>query len=112
MATPDRIAGDRVTKQYGGGDGTSEGGEIRRDVVDRGNESLVHELGDSYEDTTREGHGQEEAHHGRSLAEAPPDQPPTTVARACKCRMRAAGTGHIPPLWQTATSQLSFKAFY
>jgi hypothetical protein len=45
-----------VTKQYGGGDGTSEGGEICRDVVDRGNESLVHDMGDSYEDTTREGH--------------------------------------------------------
>jgi hypothetical protein len=70
----DRDAGqdrwDRVTKKYGGGDGTSEGGQICHDIVDGGNESAVHDVGDSYEDTTREGHGQEEAHHGRSLAEA------------------------------------------
>jgi hypothetical protein len=74
--------GDRVTKQYGGGDGTSEGGEIRRNVVDRGNESLVQDMGDSYDNTTRESHGQEEAHHGGSLAEAPQDRSPTTAARA------------------------------
>jgi len=46
-----------MTKQYGGGDGTSEGNEVRGDVVDRGNKALVHNMGDSYEDTTREGHG-------------------------------------------------------
>ena len=63
--------GDRVTQQYGGPDGTSEGGEIRRDVVDGGDETLVHDMGDSYEDTTREGHGKENVHHGRSLAENP-----------------------------------------
>jgi hypothetical protein len=60
---------DRVTKKYGGGDGTSKGGEIRRDVVDRGNESLVDDMCDSDEDTTREGHGQEQAHHGCILSE-------------------------------------------
>ena len=49
--------GDRVTKEYGDGDGTSEGGEIRHDVVDRGNELLVHDMGDSDEDTTRERRG-------------------------------------------------------
>jgi hypothetical protein len=74
--------GNRVTKKYGCGDGTSEGGEIRHDVVDGGNKSPVHDMGDSYEDTTREGDGQEEAHHGRSLAEAAQDQSPTTVALA------------------------------
>lgn len=58
-----------VAKQYGGPDGTSEGGEIRHDVIDGGDEPLVHDMGDSYEETTREGHGQEEAHHSRSLAE-------------------------------------------
>lgn len=41
--------GDRVTKQHGGGDGTSERGEIRHDVVDRSDESLVDDMGDSYE---------------------------------------------------------------
>jgi len=60
-----------VTKQYGGPDGTPEGSEIRRDVIDGGDESPVDDMGASYEDTTREGHGQEEAHHDRSLAETP-----------------------------------------
>jgi hypothetical protein len=60
-----------VTKQNGGPDGTPEGSEIRRDVVDGGDESLVHDMGDSYEDTTRKGRRQEKAHHGRSLAETP-----------------------------------------
>src|SRR5205823_12307264 len=67
-------------KQHGGGDGTSEGGEIRANVVHRGNESLVHDMGDSYEDTARERHGQEEAHHGRSLPEAPQPQLPERIA--------------------------------
>ena len=71
-----------MTKEYGGGDGTSEGGEIRRDVVHRGNESLVHDMGHRYEDTTSEGHRQQEAHHDRSLTDAPQDQPPPMVARA------------------------------
>jgi hypothetical protein len=63
--------GDRATKQNGGPDGTPEGSEIRSDVVDGGDESLVHDMGDSYEDTTRKGRRQEKAHHGRSLAETP-----------------------------------------
>jgi hypothetical protein len=46
-----------VTEQYGGPYGTSEGREIRHDVVDRGDESPIHDMGDSYEDTAREGHG-------------------------------------------------------
>ena len=60
-----------MTKQNGGPDRTPEGSEIRRDVVDGGDESLVHDMGDSYEDTTREGRGQQKTHHGRSLAETP-----------------------------------------
>jgi hypothetical protein len=40
--------GNRVTKQYGGPDGTCEGREIRHDVVDGGDESLIHDMGDSY----------------------------------------------------------------
>ncbi len=67
-----------MTKQYGGPDGTSEGREIRRDVVDGGDESLIRDVGDSYEDTAHEGHGQEDAHHKRSLAEIPQNQPPPT----------------------------------
>jgi hypothetical protein len=62
-----------VTKECGGGDGTSERCEVRHDIVDRGNESLVHDMGDSNEEATREGHGQEQAHHGRSLADGPKD---------------------------------------
>jgi hypothetical protein len=58
-----------VTKQYGDPDGTPEGSEIRRDVVDGGDKSPVDHMRASYEDTTREGRGQEEAHHDRSLAE-------------------------------------------
>ena len=56
--------GDRVTEQYGGPYGTSEGREIRHDVVDGGDESLIHDMSDSYEDSAREGHSQEDAHHG------------------------------------------------
>lgn len=63
--------GDRVTKQYGGPDGTPERSEIRRNVVDGGDESPVDDMGASYEDTTREGRGQEETNHDRSLAETP-----------------------------------------
>ncbi len=75
--------GDRVTKQYGGPDRTPESGEIRRHVVDRGDESSVDDMGASYEKPTREGHGQEEAHHDRSLAESPcyPAIPLGTVER-------------------------------
>ena len=64
--------GDWVTKQNGGPDGTPEGRQIRRDVVGGGDESLVHDMGDSDEDTAREGRGQQKSHHGRSLAETPP----------------------------------------
>ncbi len=60
-----------MTKQNGGPNGTPEGSEIRRDVVDGGDESLVHDMGDSYEDTACECRGQKKAHHGRSLAETP-----------------------------------------
>jgi hypothetical protein len=60
-----------VTEQYGGPYGTPEGSEIRPDVVDGGDESLVHDMGDSYEQTTREGDRQEKTHHSRSLAETP-----------------------------------------
>ena len=58
-----------MTEQRGGSDGVSEGGEVRCDVVDRGDKSLVHDVRESNEATTCEGHGQEETHHGRSLAE-------------------------------------------
>jgi len=47
--------GDWVTEQNGGSDGTPEGSEIRHDVVDGSDESLVHDMGDSYDNTTREG---------------------------------------------------------
>jgi hypothetical protein len=39
-------------------------------------------MSDSYEDTASEGHGQQDAHHCRSLAEAPQDQASPTVALA------------------------------
>jgi hypothetical protein len=63
--------GDRVTKQNRSPDGTPKCSEIRCDVVDGGDESLVQDMGNGYEDTAREGHRQEKAHHGRSLAETP-----------------------------------------
>jgi hypothetical protein len=84
-----------VTKEDGDRDGTSKGGEIRHNVLDRGNESLVH-MGDSYEDSTREGHGQEQAHHSRSLAEVPQDRPPTTMALAHDAGYRAAACASVP----------------
>ena len=47
-----------MTKEHGGGDSASEGGEVRQDVVERGNESLVQDMGDRYHDTACERHGQ------------------------------------------------------
>ena len=67
--------GDRMTKQYGCPGGTPKGREICNNVVDGGDESPIHDMGDSYDDTTRKGHGQKEAHHGRSLAESSPPVP-------------------------------------
>ena len=39
-----------MAKQNGGPDGTPEGSEIRRNIIDGGDKSLVHDMGDSYED--------------------------------------------------------------
>lgn len=47
-----------MTKEHGGGNGASESREIRHDVVERSNESLVQDMGDSYHDTACERHGQ------------------------------------------------------
>ena len=47
--------GNRVTEKRGSSDGASEGGEVRCDVVDRGDKSLVHDVGDGNEETAREG---------------------------------------------------------
>ena len=57
-----------MIEQRGYSDGASEGGEVRCNVVDRGDESSVHDVGDSDEKTARERHGQKETHHGRILA--------------------------------------------
>ena len=70
-----------MTEQYGGPYGTSEGREIRYDVVDGGDESLIHDMGDSNYDTAREGHGQEEGHHRSQSCRNPQHQSPPTVAR-------------------------------
>ena len=39
-----------MTEQRRGSDGASEGGEVRCDVVDRGDKSPVHDVGDSDEE--------------------------------------------------------------
>jgi hypothetical protein len=62
--------GNQMTEQGGGGDSASEGGDVRCDVIDRSDKSLVYDVGDSNEESASECHGQEETHHGRSLAEA------------------------------------------
>ncbi len=46
-----------MTEQYGNSYGTSEGREIRRDVVDGGDEASIRDMGYSYQDAAREGHG-------------------------------------------------------
>jgi len=51
-----------MAEQDGGPNGTSEGSEIRYYVVDGGDKSLIHDMGNSYQDTAREGHGQRQAH--------------------------------------------------
>jgi hypothetical protein len=56
-----------VTEQQRGSDGASEGREVRCNVVDRGDKSLVQDVRDSDEETAREGHRQEKTDHGRSL---------------------------------------------
>lgn len=73
---------DRVIKQHGGGDRTSEGSEICHDVIDRGHESLVHDMGYSDEDATGKRHGQEDTDHGRSLAYSRPIRLLETAAPA------------------------------
>jgi hypothetical protein len=55
---------NRVTEQEGGPYCTSEGSEIRDDIVDGGDEPLINDMGDGNDDTTRKSHGQEDAHHG------------------------------------------------
>ena len=65
-----------MTEQHGGPDSTSEGREIRHDVVDGGDESLIHDMGDSYRDTAGKGHGKEEAHHGKQSGRYPQHHPP------------------------------------
>ena len=59
-----------MTEQRGSRDGTSERGEVRYNVVDRRDKSLVQDVRDSNEETAREGHRQQKADHGRSLADA------------------------------------------
>jgi len=52
-----------MTEQKGSPYCTAEGREIRHDIVDWGDESLIHDMGGSDEDTAGEGNGQKEAHH-------------------------------------------------
>jgi hypothetical protein len=49
-------------------------------------------MSDGYENTTREGHGQEDAHHGRSLAEALQDQASPTGGT----RVNPAASASLP----------------
>ncbi|MBV8462260.1 MAG: hypothetical protein JO368_03130 [Acidimicrobiales bacterium] len=65
-----------MTKQYGSADGTSERGQIRQNVVYRGDEPVVDDVRDSNEDTTGKGHREEDAHHKRSFPELQQDQTP------------------------------------
>lgn len=92
--------GEQVTKQDGSPDGTSEGGQIRRDVVDGGYESPVYDMGDSDEDTTSKGYGQEEAHHSRILAESPEVQPPPTSGTSGKRRARSDPALQVAIRWR------------
>jgi hypothetical protein len=75
--------GNRVTEQCGGPYGTSEGREIRHDVVDGGDESLIHDMGGSYEDAASEGHGQEDANHREQFGPNPQHNQPR---RSCPVR--------------------------
>jgi hypothetical protein len=59
-----------VTEQQRGSHGAAERGEIRYNVVDRSDKPLLQDVGDSNEETACEGDGQENTHHGRSLADA------------------------------------------
>jgi hypothetical protein len=60
---------NQVTEQRGGCNGASEGSEVRDDVVDGRDKALIDDVRDGDEHAAGEGHGQENAHHRRSLAE-------------------------------------------
>jgi hypothetical protein len=100
-----KCRGNRVSQQQGGGDGAAEGDEVRGNVVDGGDEPLVEDVGDSNEETAREGHGQENAHHGRSLAQAcarSGDRRRLRHVGSCKLGVMTRGghrTRHIRRMW-------------
>ena len=52
-----------MAEQQGGPYGTTEGREIRHDVVNGRNKWLIYDMSDRNDDTTRERHGQEDFHH-------------------------------------------------
>jgi hypothetical protein len=62
--------GDRMIEEQGGGNGACEGSEVRGNVVDRGDEPLVYDVGDSDEETARKRHGQKQTHHRRSVKQS------------------------------------------
>ena len=71
-----------MTEQERGCGCRTEGDEVRRDVVHGRDELLVEDMGDSDEESTREGHGQKDADHGLQSAHSPPIA--TTRSRALR----------------------------
>ena len=55
--------GERMAEQQGSPYGASEGREVRRDIVDGGDEPPIQDVSHSNDDAAGEGHGQEEGHH-------------------------------------------------
>ncbi len=94
-----------MTEEYGGPYGTCEGREIRHDVVDGGDERLIHDMGDSYDDAAREGHGQEKSHHGKQSDRIPQRHlPPTMADEILGARVQWGGGGSTSwslPAWSS-----------
>lgn len=87
-----------MVEQEGGPHCRSEGREIGHDVVDGSDEWLIHHMGDSYEETAREGHGQEESDHRGKSYRSPQHRPPPSVAglRVCTPPHLAPAAAEVP----------------
>ena len=96
-----------MIEQHGGGNGASESGEIRGNVVDRGDEPLVHDVGDSYEETAREGHGQKQTHHMVGQSSSPWIRKLGFESLPRSYRTALVGDAKSPKTWEPLSASIS-----
>lgn len=69
--------GKPVAEQGRGSNGTGEGRQVRRNVVDRGDEAPVDDMGDGYHEPAGEGDREQRSHHERHCPWACKPEVPT-----------------------------------